>query len=151
MFWVFSVVVSAYALYLLANWRRQPASYALLGLLGFPGLLIGAVLIFAARGRRRPEAADPGQTPERAPTPLPVSSRPSVPAAPAPAATDERQKAVQEAERILNSRPTSRKSRKPEPKDDRFAALNALREYHDLGLMSDAEFDAKRKEILFRL
>lgn len=145
-FWIFSALISMYALYLVADWRGQPRSYLFFGLLGFPGLVVGLILIFASRKFPATPAA---RTPSREPTAIArgVPAPTSAPSAPQP---DEREEAVHEAERILKTR-SSRKSRKPEPRDDRFAALNALREYHDLGLMSDAEFEAKRKEILFRM
>jgi hypothetical protein len=40
---------------------------------------------------------------------------------------------------------------RPAARQDRFAALETLRELHDAGLLSDREFEERRRDILFRM
>jgi hypothetical protein len=61
--------------------------------------------------------------------------------------------AVEAAERIVGAskRVRGREQPRPAARQDRFAALETLRELHDAGLLSDREFEERRRDILFRM
>jgi hypothetical protein len=148
LFWVFSIIVSSYLLYLLADWRGKSAGYAWWGLLSFLGLLIGAALIFltpASPGARTPAGLGPARA--RRPAAKSPATSPDAPTR-ADAAT-----AVEAAERIVGAskRVRGREQPRPAARQDRFAALETLRELHDAGLLSDREFEERRRDILFRM
>jgi hypothetical protein len=148
LFWVFSIIVSSYLLYLLADWRGKSPGYAWWGLLSFLGLLIGAALILltpASGDTRTPARREPARARR------PAGKSPATSTG-APTRADAAS-AVEAAERIVSAPKRVRGRDKPRPaaRQDRFAALETLRELHDAGLLSDREFEERRRDILFRM
>jgi hypothetical protein len=149
LFWVFSILVSSYLLYLLASWRGKSPAYAWWGLLSFLGLLIGAFFIMVTPSSSEPR---PAREPKPARAPKPIREKKPATAPPAAAASVDAASAVEAAERIVNTPRRGRDRDKGKPvRQDRFAALETLRELHDAGLLSDREFEERRRDILFKM